>query len=449
MAASLPSNLNQASGASIIAALSNLRRSYNARNAWLDPATNKYVVDTIEKLKSDISSSSLSNQEVIDYLATSVLIHCFNGWTYLSNSIASLLEGDYGNAIHNAYYAELRSIMSFLGSQGIGVFDKSNVLVDRHGIVHPVTPPKRPTHKFVKEAFDEWLNNPANSQTILSLFTVEDATLQDWIATTGFSSLTASELSANKLKQWSLDLNTIGIEQKFRNYVSYNPLRYDLSSVTLADNIEARMKFIIDLWNLSGPNKLFPMSILRNTYENLYSTIPFDIKDLEMNRDWKRIFSDMGKNADDIMNQNIINFLRRDINSVDNLVFQYANTIQPSTPIIESDIEPFGIMSRACIMLMLNTKILESLLRQSGTSKEDLKFWFDNIGLKSGLWNLGSEPNSFVDLWSDVEIEIEDIASWLEDPTSILDSYHSKHDLHSSRKHVRNFAKAYLWNIGL
>jgi hypothetical protein len=450
MAPPIPSNLHLASNVAITAALSNLRSTYNARNAWQNTATNKYVIDTIDELGRDILASSINNTDVVHYLSSSVFIHCFNGWNYLSNAINSMLEGDYGSAIHNAYYAELRSIFSILASQGIGVFDKKNILVDQNGIVHRVTPINSPTHKFAKEAFDEWLNNPANSETILKLFIVHNAPLKDWIDSTGISSALSGELASQKLKQWSLDLNIVNEEQKFRNFVSYNPLKFDLSIATYTDNIENRLKFLIDLWKLCGPSDLFPLSILRNSYENLYtSTYNFDIKDLDMKADWERLFTDLGQNVDDPKNQQIIQFLRRDINAVENSVFDYANSVRHNNPILESDVEPFGIISRACLLLLINTKIVESILRQSGTSKADLRFWFDNIGLKSGFWGATGAPQAFSDLWSDIEIEIEDIENWIRDPHTILDPFNYKSDLKNSTTHIRNFGKAYLWNTGL
>jgi hypothetical protein len=450
MAAPTPSNLHLASNVAITTALSNLRSTYNARNAWQNTTTNKYVLDTIEELGRDILASSINNTDAVHYLASSVFIHCFNGWNYLSNAINSMMEGDYGSAIHNAYYAELRSIFSILASQGIGVFNKKNILVDQNGIVHRVTPFNSPTHTFAKEAFDEWLNNPANSETILKLFTVGNAPLKDWIECTGISSALSGELASTKMKQWSLDLNIVNEEQKFRNFVSYNPLKFDLSTATLADNIENRLKFLIDLWKLCGPSDLFTLSILRNSYESLYTnTYNVDIKDLDMKADWERLFTDLGQNVNDSKNQRIIQFLRRDINTVENSVFNYADNVRHSTPILEGDVDPFGIISRACLLLLINTKIVESILRQSGTSKVDLKFWFDNIGLKSGFWGAAGEPQSFSDLWSDVEIEIEDIENWINNPHTIFDAFNYKNDLKESTMHIRNFGKAYLWNTGL
>jgi hypothetical protein len=323
-------------------------------------------------------------------------------------------------------------------------------LVDNGGIAHRVTPVNSPTHQFAKDAFDEWLNNPSNSETILKLFIVDNASLKDWMYHTGISSVQSGELASAKLKQWSLDLTVVNEEQKFRNFVSYNPLKFDLTSVTIADNIEQRLKFLIDIWKLCGPSDLFSLSILRTSYESLYKNVyNVDIKDLDMKADWERLFTDLGQNVNEAKNQRIIKFLRRDINALDNSVFNYADSIRHNTPILESDVEPFGIISRACLLLLINNKIVESILRQSGTSKSDLKFWFDNIGLKSGFWRANNEPLSFADLWNDVEIEIEDIENWIKNSSTVFDAYNYKNDLKNSTMHIRNFGKAYLWNTGL
>jgi hypothetical protein len=133
-------NLNCASNNAIITALANLKNTYNPRNGWQNIGDNRYIVDTSSKMLSDLNAGAVNNAEAINYVATSIFIHCFNGWSYLSTALNALMDGDYGNAIHNAYYAELRGIMSFMAGQGVGTFDGGNIVIDAHGLVHPATP---------------------------------------------------------------------------------------------------------------------------------------------------------------------------------------------------------------------------------------------------------------------------------------------------------------------
>ena len=154
------SNLNLASPTAVGSALSNMVGHLNTRDAWLDNS-NKYIGEAFDVIKQDLLNGTLNNQELSDYIAASICIHCSNGWSYLSTAVSSLLEGDYAGAVHNAYYAELRAIMAFLAIQGIGVFNNQHILIDANG--HAVKADLQTgTHVFAKEAFDQWLYIPAN-----------------------------------------------------------------------------------------------------------------------------------------------------------------------------------------------------------------------------------------------------------------------------------------------
>jgi len=444
-------NINLASSNSIIATLAGLRSTYNPKNAWQNNGENRYIVDTITKVKAGLTAGTLNNAEVIKYVSTSVFIHCFNGWAYLSSAVNSLLEGDYGNAIHNAYYAELRGIMSFMAGQGVGTFNGANIIIDSTGNVHSALPVDKPTHVFAKSAFDTWLNAPGNANLIFNGFTAQNKSLSDWLTATGFSSEVAGYQASAWLQNWSMDLNVIDTEQKLRNFVSYNPQMFDLTHVFLADDVKARAKFVIDLWNLCSPSGIFADTILRNSLEKMYNDLfsYTGMNQLDVEKDIKPIFTALGKNPNDIQSQNMIDFLRRVTVPSDNLVFNHASNINYSVPVLESQIDPMGIISRACLILLVNTKMIENLIRLSGTTKADLKFWFDSIGVKLGYWNLAAEPYLLSDLWSDVQFELSDIQTWIDNPATVFTPFNFKTNFRDSMPHHKSLSKAYLWNLGL
>lgn len=55
-------------------------------------------------------------------MAASVIVHCFDGWSYLGRALEAEMAGDPQTAVHLGYYAELRAAMSVLASDEIGVF---------------------------------------------------------------------------------------------------------------------------------------------------------------------------------------------------------------------------------------------------------------------------------------------------------------------------------------
>jgi hypothetical protein len=443
-------NLAAASGTAIRTALSNMRGFYNTRrNAWINTAGNRYITDTLGQLRREFGSGAIDNSAIIDYVASSICVHCFNGWSYLSTAVNALLEGEYGNAIHNAYYAELRSMMSFLATQGIGVFDNQNILIDPTGTAIFATP-NLSTHLFAKTAFDQWLNMPGNADSLLRLLVIEGYPLKDWLDSTGFppASELPGKLAGEWFRDWSVDLDIIDDEQIFRNFVSYRPQCFDLNIARQSDDVQSRLQFITELWKLCAPGKLFDYSILRTAlqvlYEQLFTT---DLLYLDVEKDWKPLLADLGMNPEDRVSQHLVKFFRREVEPIDNVIFDRAKSIIFRTPVQESDTEPMGIISRACLLLLITTKVIETILRQTGTSRADLHFWYSNIGLKTGYWDAGNEPALFSDLWLDVEGELADLKSWLNSPGTIRSPYTLQRDLRQKISRINQLSRAYLWGM--
>jgi hypothetical protein len=216
-----------------------------------------------------------------------------------------------------------------------------------------------------------------------------------------------------------------------------------------SENIENRLKFIADLWKLCAPSELFSNSILRNTLSDLYQQLfAMDVTQFELESDWKSRLIELGMDPYNTRSDYLVNFFRREIEPVDNLVFAHAKNVVPSSPILEVDTDPIGIISRACLLLLINTKAIESILRQTSTSKTDLKFWFDNIGIKLGYWDAASEPYLYSDLWNDVESEISEVNRWLADPSLIHSPYTFKKSFGGHYSNLLHLNKSYLWNLG-
>lgn len=173
------SNLNVASDIHINLALSSLKANYNVNQAWINNS-NIYLRDPVRQIRIDTTAGAYNNSHIIEYIASSVFIHCYNAWSYLSTSLHAFLEGDIGNAIHNAYYAELRGIMSFLASQGIGVFNGQNILVKANGDIKiaACSSGESRTHAFAKLALEQWLNEPNNGDKVLRTISSQSISLK-------------------------------------------------------------------------------------------------------------------------------------------------------------------------------------------------------------------------------------------------------------------------------
>ena len=110
---------------------------------------NYYKTDTAKRVDRETQANLQKRKNQIgEYVASSVLLHCNDGWNYLSRAVESLINGDIASAIHFAYYAELRSAMSLLAYEGIGIFNVRHIWFDANSLPHiyPLTNRGTNTH---------------------------------------------------------------------------------------------------------------------------------------------------------------------------------------------------------------------------------------------------------------------------------------------------------------
>lgn len=449
-------NLNIASGAHVKTALLGLKPHFNSEACWVRNS-NRYIDDTIRKLNADKNAGTVHHQDAIDYVASSVFVHAHNGWNYLSSAVSAFLDADYPNCIHNAYYAELRATMSFLASQGIGVFNGNNILVTAHGGTDFAqgTYSELRTHSFAKLALEQWLNDSINASNILSVVKVGGRSIGEWIDATGFNraSHLPGMLASGWIREWSFDVGRIKDDQDLRNIVSYRPQRFNQSHLGTFERISDRIQFVDQLWQLVKPGNLFDRSLWRISLEYYYKSL-FGITDLssELSRvnDIEKLFQDAGVPSSSTTSQVLIDFLTRTDGIAENDLFSLART--SIRPIGEGTIEPLGVLSRAALLLNFSTREAQNLFQNLRVSKNDVKFWTDNVGVRTGLWEPGNEPTLFSDLWEDVELELDEIRRWRNgrvNPIIHDQQYFFRRNLKPYMSHLRQFNRAFLWNLGL
>jgi hypothetical protein len=420
-------------------------KSNTLSDNWLDPR-NKYLLNTIGKIKDDLDVSKplhrFNAQQIKEYIAISSLLHCKDGWGFLTDSIASLVEGNISNCVHMAYYAELRAAMSFLASDGIGVFNNKHIWFDNTGTYNVVS--NAGTHDFVWKAIEEWANVQPKSFIVLKSFNVEGKSIFEWLVAAGMSRTVSTTTSLTKdwLKTWSLDLRVLGDDHLLRNEVSYRPQEIKRSSGFNVSCIES-LKFIINKWSLTEPtssqkfnllDKYLLRQALYNYYQNQYARDP-GIRDI------RSVISALGFTGSVALE----NFLTKVTNSTTNEIFKTARKNALGN---NGKYRPFAVISRAFLLLRLSTCILENNLSYAGYTTTDLDFWWKDLGVKNCLWEPGSEPTQVSDLWADVEVLINDISAYISrNPTAHNYAIHrniSKEVLDS-----RKFQRMYLWGIGL
>jgi len=420
-------------------------KSYAAANNWLNP-TNKYLLNTIGKIKDDLDSNKpthrLNVQQIKEYIAVSSILHCKDGWGFLTDSIGALLEGNISNSIHFAYYAELRAAMSFLASDGIGVFSNKHIWFDNTGTNNLVS--YVPTHDFVWKAIEEWANVPDKSFVILKSFKVENKSIFDWLVAAGMSPTVSTTTSLTKdwLKTWSLDLRVLGGDHILRNEVSYRPqeikrsIRYDVNCIE-------NLRFLINKWSLTEPTPSQKFNLLDNMLlrEALYSYFKNQFGNKPGISSIRTIMNTLGLSS----NVSLENFLNKVGHKTKDEIFKHAKlNAFPAN----GQYKPLSIISRAFLLLRLSTCVLENSLIYAGYNSSTLEFWWKDLGVKNCLWEVGNEPSQTADLWSDIGVLIADIESYLSS-NPLAGSFIVHRDLSKQLLESRKFQKAYLWGLGL
>jgi hypothetical protein len=88
-------------------------RSYVNNSSWVD-SNNRYLINGALRIEQDAQSGTLVSKDLKEYIAASTVLHCKDGWDYYSSAVSAIIVGNFHNAIHFAYYAEMRAVMAFL-----------------------------------------------------------------------------------------------------------------------------------------------------------------------------------------------------------------------------------------------------------------------------------------------------------------------------------------------
>ncbi|MCX2681841.1 hypothetical protein OOZ15_17940 [Galbibacter sp. EGI 63066] len=370
-------------------------------------------IKSVKKHADATNSYSIKQNDINSFMAASSMSHMMDGWSYLSCSLDALLRGDQAASIHLAYYAELRSAMSILASEGIGVFNNKHIGVFPRNTnkefptnyykgnppnIKYVQPPSA-THKFVWEAMQKWTDSAFRPHTnILEIFKVRGHNFKQL---TEFFHPQATIILNNKiiktwLKDWCFDIKAYKDDRENRNTSSYRPQRIKNFNDQL--DYEEIISNISDFWNVLSPSQgnnfdLLDIYLLRKLYEKLYEYInPSEpIRELIENA-----FDGLG-----LHDTPLISFLSGEAPyEDDHLIFNKAS---------EFEISPISIIARSILLLRISSGNTSQIFKNADISHSELSFVWENYGVDNGFWQAGSMPINFEDLWSDVEAHINDI----------------------------------------
>jgi hypothetical protein len=390
--------------------------------ARLSTAHHPYTPAAFAALSAD--PGALVPYEVEELVAAAVLPHCVDGWGYLGRALACLIGGDLGATVHLGYYAELRAAMCLLATQSIGVLNFRHVVLEQSGLVALVPPvpplprppsvsnqlPQRvrriPTHTFVWEALNVWVDSPAATGLLDRIIEPGGHPLSAWLDAL-LPGLSNRQVAREWFNQWGLDLSRLLEDRQSRNAASYHPSTFGRPT----SSVRSALKSADDLWRTFEPAShafdFIDRFILRRGLELGYHIATGDrhtLNPIDFGQRIEHAVNTLGPVSPPVPDWKT--FLLRASPSPELAVLDAAEAQDPSgTPD-----HPFQVLSRAALLLRLATGAAQDFMRRAGLHPRDLAAWSDALGIEMGLWDVGGRPSTMADLWLDIDEALVRIA---------------------------------------
>lgn len=434
----LERKLDQADSSAIKKIVPRLAKRWKA-NSWL-ARNNPYKAKVSSQIKDfDNSTNASKHTYLSEYIAASVFSHSFDGWSYLGRALEAEMAGDPDTARHLGYYAELRAAMSFLASQGIGVFSYEHIAVTGEKNCSVIENEKG-THDFVWNALSMLANKQSGIDAVLLTIKPGGVPLLDWI---NQFSRGGKSVATQWLHQWGFDLSHMMEDKYARNLASYRPTAFTTPGPRPIGNT---LEGILQLWEVCQPSAHggFPVLdryLLRNCLKQIIPRSSGAKKTYENQRDFA-----LGQ----IEYVGNINMWREFLSYQELLnihgIIQAANGTKEATHPDHSK----QVLARATLLLRIATGCSETLLRETGLNFKDiLYFWWSSPSVRRRLWSESDRPASFFDLWSEIEEASVDIREWLKQKGHQACRYDLWTEKPAAAATLATTERAYLWGVGL
>ena len=404
----------RADGSALRGAMQRLAPTLHA-GRWLD-RRNPYRTNAAASIRNHVKQGRLIRPKVLEYLAVSTILHCFDGWSYLGRALQAEMSCDPDASRHLGYYAELRAAMAVLASEGIGVFDRHHVVVDAGGSCHGIANGGT-THAFTWDALETWADTKAGD-VLLRVINVYGIALAEWLDQ--FRSTGVHAIASDWLRSWGLDLCRMTQDRDARNTASYRPTALESSGPRSIVDV---MQSVTEMWRLFEPSGTAPFRdldrhLLRRSLEAVfrlahpYSRSPKQAR-LQYRVRIERMLNAL--NLSDVARDRLRVFLDPlDPTSHVTLPSDAAGN-DPPRSISHSK----QVLARAALLLRVATGCARDLLDSTG---EDLRrligFWCSDASVRRTMWREQSVPASFVGLWDDADGSLETIEGWLENAST-------------------------------
>jgi len=376
---------------------------------WLTDA-NRYYVQCQQLLDEDITADTVNGNDLAEYIALSGSGHCVDGWSCIGRAIHCFLRGDPYNAVHLAYYAELRAVLSILANEGIGVFDLKHFIVDESGFARKLDGPEIPTHRLAWDAFDWWTKQDEAIDLLKNVISPAGVCLGDWLDAFDRGETALKRFGKEWLTRWGMDVRTFNADKGSRNVASYWPSSVNPWSLPPAGH---ELMNLGEFWRPLEPDtssrfdkldKYFLRSILEKEYRGYTGRSPRSIRG--------------GPGYATKIDDTLVNIGIGDANRGDWSEFLTGRVMPDELKLIasastNSQIGLVGheveIISRAILLLRVATGATARHFNAVGLGQDELAFWVNTMGKDRGIWPEGEQPSPIVDLWQDVADALDEI----------------------------------------
>lgn len=447
--------IRKCSKSAVIEGVKSIKRLH-IKNAKLLPYSNpliKRALSSVDRHTDIRKSFMIAPNQVNQFLAASSLSHLLDGWAYLSGAFTALLNGDEATAIHLGYYAELRSAMSILSSEGVGVFSNKHIgaFSSTFNAEYPTNYyknnnpagsykiPVSPTHTFVWDAMQKWSdssNKPGDD--ILKIFKVRGLNFYELIEyfhpSTSGSSLLTLQTVKDWLKVWCFDIKNYRHDRNSRNEASYRPQR--IQNFNVITDFKLIINELNAFWTVISPTQeskfdLLDKYLLRQLFNSLHKKIaPQEtLEELISNA-----FTQQG-----IQDQTLFNFLSyKAPYENEHVIFTYAAMKKTSA---------LAVIARATLLLRISIGMVSHLYRSGGLGKSELDFVWNKYGLDNGFWSSATPIQDHIDLWLNLESMFTDLKDDINDNTKQNDIFSIRERNPIEMMYFSQINRACLWGL--
>lgn len=344
--------------------------------------------------------------KIIEAVAASAPNHCIDGWSYASRALSALLAGDSHAVRHLSYYAQLRAGLSILGNLGVGVFNRTNFIVTAAGEIKRLdTAPSKQasgpgmgTHDMVWAALKEWTDTVPTSRIFLDLIKIRGNSLKECLDAI-WPGMPSTGAAKTLIEAWGVDLKRGKEQHRYRNISSYSPQAMNPLIGVAPDGL----KFVQSFWSLFEPTAGSSFDQLDRFL--LRSLLLKQHRTISSNNNYREgaIYKRYDNLPASIRSLVSIDFLTNIQNPRNPELIRRAN----SSSIVA---QPTEMLARAFLLLRVATGFTYSSFVEAGVfcSLGELRPWIDPWAEARGFWSPTAPLTDPIDLWSDVEIALDD-----------------------------------------